>query len=108
MVTATIDHIVIDEKGKAKIRNSRIKVTHLVGIKAANNMTIEELCLEYPHIARSAIYAAFAYYYDNQEELDRQMAESEQRAQELWEAQQNDPVMKKLRAVKASGKGNEK
>ena len=102
MTTATIDHIVIDEEGNAKIRDSRIKVVHLVGIKDINKMTMEELCAGYPHISPAAIYAAFAYYYDHKEELDQQIAESEKRAEELREKQKDNPLIKKLRAIKAS------
>ena len=73
MPVATIDHIVIDQSGYAKIKDSRIKVIHLVMAKNATGGTVDELLEQYPHLPKASIYAAFAYYYDHKEELDKQI-----------------------------------
>ena len=83
MIIGTIDHIVIDDKRVARIKNSRIKVIHLVMDKLMYDWTPEAIQQQYPHLSLGEIHAAFAYYYDHKEELDQQIKESYKKAEAL-------------------------
>lgn len=73
MTTAAINHIEIDDQGVARIAGSRIKVMHLVMEKMANGWGPEQLQEQFPHLSLAQIHAAFAYYYDHQDEVDAQI-----------------------------------
>ena len=71
------DHIDIDAKGVARIAGSRIKVSGLVQDAKYNGWGVPELHEQFPHLSLAKIYAAFVYYHDHEEEIDRQIAEAD-------------------------------
>lgn len=78
MTVATNNHILIDDKGVARIDGSRMKVIHLVKAMIANTATPERLREAFPHLSLAQIHAALAYYYDHQEQLDAQIKQDTQ------------------------------
>jgi uncharacterized protein (DUF433 family) len=106
MVAAPIDHIELDDRGIAYIRGTSIKVAAIAIDALTWGQTPQDIQENYPRLTIAQIYAALAYYYDHQAEIDAQLAawdlEYEQlRAEqpnplnrEQWEArraQQQDP-----------------
>lgn len=71
-----LDYISVDTRGIAFLTGSRIKVMHLVQEKNACGLTIEQIHEGHNHLSLSQIYAAFAYYYDHQAEVDAQIEQS--------------------------------
>lgn len=63
-------HISLNEKGVPVIEGTRMKVAQLVALKRTNNLTPEALREQFPHLSLGQIYAALAYYYDHQTEVD--------------------------------------
>src|SRR4026209_725671 len=61
--------------GKACIDGTRIRVNNVVLLHkgGANDEEIREA---YPDLTPAQIHAALAYYYDNREEIDRELEES--------------------------------
>lgn len=93
----SVEHIEIDERGNAKLAGHRIKVKHIAGLIQAHGYTAEQLHTEaYPHLSLSQIYAALAYYYDHQAEIDRQVAEDDAFAEREREKQLSDPKYQEL------------
>jgi uncharacterized protein (DUF433 family) len=93
----SIEHIAIDERGNAHIAGSRIKVQHIVELKQAHSYTAEQLQSEaYPHLRLGQIHAALAYYYDHQEQIDKQIKEDREAYDREWQKQQNDPAYREL------------
>lgn len=41
-------------------------------------MSIEEILRGFPHLTPAQVYDAFSYYYDNQEEIEKDMTENEE------------------------------
>lgn len=99
MQTATIDHIVVDDRGVARIDGSRIKVVHLVMDKLAHDWTPEQIREQYPRLSLGQVYAALAYYYDHQAEIDAQIAASAAFADEARMEAGPSPVVERLRAA---------
>ncbi|MGH7230317.1 MAG: DUF433 domain-containing protein [Nitrospiraceae bacterium] len=42
-----------------------------------HGQTPEELLAHYPHLSLASIYDALSYYYDNRDEIDREIADHE-------------------------------
>jgi uncharacterized protein (DUF433 family) len=75
-------YVVIGEDGLAIIEGTTTKVIELVEEKNAYGVSPEELHLWHPYLSLSQIHAAFAYYWDHKEELDREIEESENKLKE--------------------------
>ncbi len=86
MSSAVVSHIQVDDHGVAWIDNTNVKVIEVVLDKLAHGSSAEEMHFQYPHLSLAQIYAALAFYYDHQPEMDgeidRRLAEVEQRASE--------------------------
>jgi uncharacterized protein (DUF433 family) len=95
---APITHIVIDEKGVARIAGSRSRVIDIVLDVRARGWSPEEIARQYPHLSLGKIHAALSYYHDHKAELD---ADLERRFQEVerMRAEAGESVLvKRLRA----------
>jgi uncharacterized protein (DUF433 family) len=86
MTTAAIDHIVLDERGVAYVKDSRIKVALLIVGRRSNGWSAEELQQQFPQLSMAQVYAALAYYHDHQATI-----EAEIRASTEWAAQKRNP-----------------
>jgi uncharacterized protein (DUF433 family) len=73
MTAVTTSHIVLDDHGKAYVDGTRTSVSMIVMDKM-NGLTPEQIHNSYPYITLAQIYAALAYYYDHQRELDAEIA----------------------------------
>ena len=98
MTVVTMSHIVIDDKGVARIAGSRSRVIDVVLDQQAYGMTPEQMHQEHPHLSMAQIHAALAYYYDHKAEIDatieRQLKEVDRLRAEAGES----PLVKRLRA----------
>jgi uncharacterized protein (DUF433 family) len=70
MHTTANSHITIDDKGIARIDRSRMKVIHVVKTMIAQKLNAEQLREQFPDLSLAQIYAALAYYYDHQSQID--------------------------------------
>jgi uncharacterized protein (DUF433 family) len=75
MTVATIAHVVVDDKGVARIAGKRMRVIDVVLDKLTYGLNPEQIRDEHPHLSLAEIHAAFAYYYDHQSELDAVIAQ---------------------------------
>ena len=92
----SVEHIVLDENGIARLAGTRIKVQHLIEARKAGVDTPEKLHEAYPHLSFAQIHAALAYYYDHQSAIDEQIAASQRLAEELRPQAANAELVKKL------------
>jgi uncharacterized protein (DUF433 family) len=65
-----LNHIEIRE-GRGYIRDTNKKAEMVARMYIETDYTIEEV-MEHYNLSASEVHAAIAYYYDNQEELDKQ------------------------------------
>lgn len=96
MTTVMDGHIVVDDKGVARIQGSKIKVMHLVAEMRCNGFTAEQLHQGYPHLQLSHIYAALAYYLDHREQIDAQIEETDRFVDELRKSHTNPLTREEL------------
>ena len=78
MVETQYEHILVDEDQVPIIAGTNMKVIELVLERTAYGWSPEELFFQHPYLTLGQIYSALAYYWDHQEELDRNI---EQRLQ---------------------------
>ena len=57
--------------GSPCIAGTRISVRVIVTYVLCHGVSPEELLTYYPHVSLAAIYDALSYYYDNREEIER-------------------------------------
>lgn len=62
--------------GKPHISGSRITVSDVVIMHLRLQQPLEEIATTY-ELPLAAVFAAMAFYYDNQDEIDRRIAEAE-------------------------------
>lgn len=72
-------HIVTDSAicgGSAVIQGTRFPVRSVVNYVLHHGCTPEELVAKFSHLTLAQIHDALAYYYDNREDIDREMTEN--------------------------------
>lgn len=99
MTVATNNHIMIDDKGVARIGRTRFKVIHLVKEMMARCPTAKDLHTSYPDLSLAQIHAALAYYYDHQAELDAQIERETREFDAARAAAPETPGRAKLRSL---------
>ena len=94
-------HIVLDERGIARIVGSRIKVSDIALHKRVYGSGPHEVRAAYPHLGLGEIYSAFAYYYDHQREIDDQIEQDEAEAARLRAALEDPERQRAFRERRA-------
>ncbi len=92
------EHIVLDEKGVPIIAGTNMKVVELVLEKLAHGWSPEELYFQHPHLTLGQIYSALAYYWDHQEELDKDIERRQELVGQLKNAVGPSPLKARLKA----------
>jgi uncharacterized protein (DUF433 family) len=67
---APITHIRLDKSGVAWIDDTNVKVIEVIVDHLAYGHSPEEVHLQHPHLSLAQVHSAFAYYFDNRQELD--------------------------------------
>ncbi|AFZ59804.1 DUF433 domain-containing protein [Anabaena cylindrica FACHB-243] len=80
------------------IAGTTMKVIELVTGYLAHGWSPEELHFQHPYLTLSQIHSALAYYWDHQSELDADIQQREQYAEQLKQQAGESPIAKKLRA----------
>jgi len=99
MPTETATHIWIDDRGVAWIDQTNVKVIEVVMDKLAHASSPEEMHFQYPHLSLAQIYAALAYYYDHQAEIDAHIERSARHYEGLRSQARETPLHNRLKAM---------
>ncbi|MFQ3631876.1 DUF433 domain-containing protein [Roseiflexus sp.] len=75
MTITPYEHIVLDDRGSAKVAGTTMKVIELIIAQTAYGWSPEELHFQYPYLSLGQIHSALAYYWDHKEVLDRAIAQ---------------------------------
>ena len=80
MTTLTLDrHIVATPGtlgGKPRIVGRRIAVEHIAVLHVRTGRAIDDICTDFD-LSLAEVHAALAYYFDNQADIDRSIADGE-------------------------------
>jgi uncharacterized protein (DUF433 family) len=98
-LTATeYKHIALDDRKVPLIAGTTMKVIELVTGQIAHGWSPEELQFQHPYLTMSQIHSALAYYWDHKQELDTDIEQREQYAEQLRQQAGESPLAKRLRA----------
>ncbi|MEA5471604.1 MULTISPECIES: DUF433 domain-containing protein [unclassified Spirulina] len=90
ITTTAFKYIELNDRDRAIISGTRMKVVELISAIKAYNWTPEELANQYPHLQMSQIYSALAYYWEYKEqcdlEIEQRFQDSEERRLEAGES----------------------
>jgi uncharacterized protein (DUF433 family) len=93
-------HIRLDERGRAWIDDTNVKVIEVVLDKLGYGLTPEQIFEEHYHrLSLAQIHAAFSYYYDHQAEFDAEIERQEQEYLALRAQNLDSPVRQKVRSL---------
>ena len=98
MVETQYEHILVDEDQVPIIAGTNMKVIELVLERTAYGWSPEELFFQHPYLTLGQIYSALAYYWDHQEELDRNIEQRLQFVDRVQRAINPSPLAARLKA----------
>jgi uncharacterized protein (DUF433 family) len=98
MTTATTyEHIVLDQAGVPMIEGTNTKIVEIVAEVKAYGWSPEEIHFQHPYLTLGQIYSALAYYWDNVEEIDRDLKERAARAEKIRQQFGDSKIKQKLK-----------
>ena len=98
MTTLAYAHIELSPEGVAYIAGTQTKVEEVILDHLAHRWDAEEIQREHPGLTLGQIHNALAYYYDHQEELDRQVDNGLREVAQIRASLGTSPIHLKLRA----------
>ncbi len=81
--TTTTSHIILDDQGRAWVDDTNVKVIEIALDHLAYGWNADAIHENHPHLSLAQVYAALAWYYDHQTELDAEIERQEERVREL-------------------------
>ena len=98
VVEVEYKHIVLDKAGVPTIQGTTTKVIELVLEKMAYGWSPEELHFQHPYLTLGQIHSALAYYWDHQEELDRDIEQRLEHVDRIKHEMRPTPLLTRLKA----------
>ena len=91
-------HIRLDDQGRPWIDDTNVKVIEVVLDHLGYGWSAETIQENHPHLSLAQVYAALAWYYDHQPEMDAEIAHQDERIQALRDAAAPSPLQRRLAA----------
>ena len=98
LVKRQYEHVILNGDNVPIIAGTNMKVIELVLGKMAYGWSPEELHFQHPYLTLGRIYSALAYYWDHQEELDRDIEQRLEFVDQLQRAREPSPLVARLQA----------
>ncbi len=74
-VATTYEHIILNQSGVPIIEGTNTKIVEIVAEMKAYGWSPEEIHFQHTYLSLGQIYSALAYYWDNADEIDRDIKE---------------------------------
>lgn len=91
------EHIVLIDKKVPVILGTNMKVIELILDKIAYGWSPEELHFQHPDLTLGQIHSALAYYWDHQEELDRDIEKRLESVAQLQRTRETSTLKSRLK-----------
>lgn len=99
-VSEPLSHIVRDENGVAQVDDTKVKVVEIALDHLAYGWSADAIHEQFPHLSLAQIHAALAYFYDHQDEFEREIRGREDEVAK-WRAEIGEsPLQRRLRQIK--------
>jgi uncharacterized protein (DUF433 family) len=101
MSTATAyPHIEKPDNEPARlVKSPRIRVSQIVADYLAHGWSPEEMCRQHPYLSLAEAHTAMAYYFDHQDEIDRELMAELAQAERDRESSPPSPFVMRMRAA---------
>jgi uncharacterized protein (DUF433 family) len=93
------NYIELDDEGRAWVVGTNTRVDEIVANKLGWGWDADKIHANYPHLPLSKIHAAFAYYYENQAEMDAMFERWDAEDEAARLAQGETPFEKRMRGL---------
>ena len=97
-VETRYEHVILDEDNVPIIGGTNMKVIELVLEKTAYGWSPEELYFQHPYLTLGQVYSALAYYWDHQDEMDRDIERRLESVDRIQRAMGTSPLVVRLKA----------
>ncbi len=91
------EHLDCSRRDQPRIAGKSFKIFHLIREYVAYGWSAEELALNHPQLTLGEVYAALANYADHREEMDRQIAATENDAERMHGEPRHSGVSMRLK-----------
>ena len=99
MSTVTYPHIEIASDCVASISGTTTKVVEIVQDHLAHHWHAEDICRQYPSLTLAQVHAALTYYYDHQQEMEREIEHRRKRVADIKAKRADGKIQDKLRQL---------
>lgn len=99
LIETRYEHVTLDAAQVPIITNTTMKVMELALAQIAYGWSPEELHLQFPHLTLGQIYSALAYYWDHQEEMERDIEERLESVELLRRKTDPSPLAMRLKKI---------
>jgi uncharacterized protein (DUF433 family) len=100
MPTISYPHIELNEESVPILSGTTTKVLEIVQDHLAHHWNAEDIQRQYPYLSLAQIYAALAYFYDHEQEVEQEISRRLQRVQEIRDRREDAAFQAKLRQGK--------
>jgi uncharacterized protein (DUF433 family) len=94
----TVPHIRLDEQGRPWVDDTNVKVIEVVLDHLAYGWNAETIQENHPYLTLAQVYAALAWYYDHQTEMDEEVERQDERIGALRAASARSSLQERLAA----------
>ena len=95
-----LPHLSLDEQGRPWIDDTNVKVIEVVLDHLAYGWNAETIQENHPHLSLAQIYAALAWYYDHQAEVDAEIERQDERLRTLRAAAAPSALQRRMAALR--------
>jgi len=99
----TVPHIRLDEHGRPWVDDTNVKVIEVVLDHLAYGWNAETIQENHPHLSLAQVYAALAWYYDHQTEMDAELERQDERIRSFRAARGQSSLQQGLAAQRRGG-----
>lgn len=99
MSVITYPHIEIDSDGVAIVSGTTTKVIEIVQDHLAHHWHAEDICRQYPYLSLAQVHAALTYYYDHQQEMEREIDRRRRHVADIKTKRADSTLQDKLRQL---------
>jgi uncharacterized protein (DUF433 family) len=91
-------HIRLDDQSRPWIDDTNVKVIEVALDHLGYGWNADTIQENHPHLSLAQVYAALAWYYDHQTDMDAEIARQDDRIQALRGAAAPSPLQRRLAA----------
>jgi uncharacterized protein (DUF433 family) len=93
-------HLTRDDSGNPSITGTTMKIVELVAEHLAHGWSPEELRFQHPYLTLGQVHSALAYYWDHRQELDRELLQRLDLADQVADSQSPPVWLDRLRSAR--------